>query len=175
MKLRAFVSLVLLSLFLASPALAASPFHAGDDAIAFDVSMQTSAASGKAIDVRGTWLHYAGDHHRTGINVLYLNKGESSGYGIGPSYEWVFADLTKGALFVGGDASMLGQELGDAGNFAAATRMGYELYAGNALIRLQGFWQSVINPSPDPVADQIDSYGVMVGIALGAKSGTTVN
>ena len=175
MKTRSFVSLVLLSLFLASPALAASPFVTGDDAFAFDIAAQTSAGSGKAIDVRGTWLHYTGDHHRTGVNLLYLNKGEAAGYGLGPSYEWVFADLKRGALFVGGDASMLGSDLGDAGNFAMATRLGYEFYAGqSAIVRLQGFWQDVVQPEPTETAAEIDSYGVLIGIALGVKPNTTV-
>ena len=175
---RAFTFLALLAVFLATPLLAQeapSPWKAGDDVYAFDVGFTNTAALGKDVDVTGTWLHYAADNHRTGVTLLYLNNDAGAGYGLGPSYEFLLPKLKYGRLGIGGDASMLGQDLDEAGAIAASTRLFYEFYVGTtAAVRFQARYLEAIGGGDPAVEDQVNQYGLNIGILLGKTQAAAI-
>lgn len=167
-------ALALLILVLPSLALAGG-WKTGDNVYAFDVGF-TNVSGQKDIDVTGTWLHYAADDHRLGANILYLNNDVSDGYGLGPSYEFLLPKLKHGRIGLGGDATALGADLSDAGAIAAASRAFYEVYVGDtAAIRVQARWLKVVGEDDPMVAEQVNQYGLGIGILLGAPTGVTID
>lgn len=171
------VLLFTMAAFLFMPALAEdpTPWHQGDETFAFDATW-TKQNGDSAFDVRGTWLHYAADNHRVGANLIYLNEGSETGFGVGPSYEYLFRPFTdKGRVFVGGDADALGSELSNAAAIAAAARVGYEVYIGtSAAVRFQVRWQTTLDDQDGALASQLHQYGFNIGIMLGAPKGVSV-
>ena len=157
------------------PAFAEDPWQQGDEVFAFDATW-TKVQGESALDLRGTWLHYAAANHRVGANVLFFDQGATTGFGVGPSYEYLFRCCDKGRLFVGGDLSALGDALSDAGALAAASRAGYEFYVGNsAAVRFQVRWQKVFDVDNALLAEPINQYGLNIGILLGAPKNVAIN
>ena len=180
------IGAVVLMLFVSAAAAAEStkfdpsPWRQGDQAYAFDATW-TKQSGDSAFDLRGTWLRYAADNHRLGVNVLFLDVrlvpdgGGERGFGIGPSYEHLLPQFSKGRVFVGGDVSVLGDDLSDAASIAAAARVGYEFYVGDsAAVRFQLRWQTTIDDKDDAMAQEIQQYGFNVGIMLGKPKAVAV-
>jgi hypothetical protein len=171
---RRFVAFLAVALCLVASQAFADHWKAGDDVYAFDVGF-TNTSGEKDLDLTGTWLHYAADNHRVGMTILYLNNESADGYGVGPSYEFLTPKLKHGRIGFGGDASALGQDLSQAGAIGVATRAFYELYVGDsAAIRIQARWLKVASEDDPALADQVNNYGLGIGILLGAPAGVPV-
>jgi hypothetical protein len=65
--------------------------------------------------------------------------------------------------------------LSQAGAIGVATRAFYELYVGDsAAIRIQARWLKVASEDDPALADQVNNYGLGIGILLGAPAGVPV-
>ncbi len=167
---RLFLALLVLCLF-AFPAFADDHnLGAGDQAVALDVAW-TKTDGESTTNLAGTWFYYTGDNHRTGANLIFVDEGNVSGSGVGPSYDYLFRPMSEDQnwrVVLGGDLSFLTGDFDQVATGIATTRLGieYTLNGGTA-IRLMPRWVTTVDSKDAAMAEQVDSYGITIGFLIG--------
>jgi hypothetical protein len=172
-----YLACVIAILAMCTTGLFANNLQQGDQAIAFDVAWSKSGGESNT-DMSGIWYYYTGNNMRTGANLLFVDEGDMSGGGAGPSYDYLFRPMSNEQnwrIVVGGDVAFLTGDLESAASGVAITRIGVEWsLSGGTAIRLMPRWIHPVNTNDPALADEVEQYGFTVGILLGlARDQTT--
>lgn len=181
--MKRFLVAALLSLCIAIPSIAQVQ-QQGDNEIGFQVAFTEQAGEGRSLvgQYDTFWAYYVTDNTSIGGILSGTYDATMTGTGYGAWYEYNFPKMTKGNIFLGGDAQRLAGDFSQVATTAAAARVGYKLHIGEsgaAKIRFALDLRELINASDDPamqsVVDDAESFTFSIGVSFKLGNQTPVN